>query len=367
MEPRIKRRARSRVLWSGVVVVTVAVVAVAALFVARAGSVPGGRAAKGKKGPEAPQASPVELTEVRRGPITTYLVGTASLEPRHSAALLAERAGQVTAILAEEGAWVRRGQPLARLDDRDARLAVQRTELAADAAARDADRGRQMKEQGFLSDREFESLEVHRRETWVALEQARLDLARTEITAPFSGRVVSRAVNLGETVTAGHECFRVVDFEPVLARVHFPERELNRVRVGQRAWVEPENGPDRAVPGRVSLVNPVLDEAHGTFKVTVEVPNRGGALRPGAFTHVRIESERVADALLLPRRGLLEEDGERFVFVARGDSAVRVAVRIGATAPDTVQVLDGLVAGDRVVTLGQGGLRPGARIRPVRL
>jgi membrane fusion protein (multidrug efflux system) len=354
-------------LWGAGAVVLVLALSGVGLIAARAGGAAGPRGAKAKKGPETPPASPVELTAVRRGAITTYLLGTAALEPRYSATLLAERAGRVTELLVEEGAWVRRGQVLARLDDRDARLAVQRTELAADAAARDAERGRQMREQGFLSQREVESLEVRRRETWVALEQARLDLARTEITSPFAGRVVARSVNLGETATVGRECFRVVDFDPVLARVHFAERDLGRVRAGQRAWILSDSGPAGGVAGRVTLVNPVVDEAHGTFKVTVEATNAGGVLRPGAFARVRIESERVADALLMPRRGLLEEDGEQFVFVARGDSAVRVPVRIGAAAHDTVQVVAGLVAGDRVVTLGQGGLRPGARIRPVRL
>jgi membrane fusion protein (multidrug efflux system) len=139
------------------------------------------------------------------------------------------------------------------------------------------------------------------------------------------------------------------------------------VEVGQRAWIALEPHPDEPVAARVSLVNPVVDQANGTFKVTLEIPNPRGELRPGSFARVRVETARIADALLMPRRGVLNEDGEPFVFVARGDSAVRVAIRLGAVDRDTVQVLHGLAAGERVVTVGHGGLRPGARIRPVTL
>jgi multidrug efflux pump subunit AcrA (membrane-fusion protein) len=75
----------------------------------------------------------------------------------------------------------------------------------------------------------------------------------------------------------------------------------------------------------------------------------------------------VTDALLVPRRGVLSEDGDTFVFVARGDSAVRVPVRLGVEDRDTVQVVQGLVAGDRVVTVGHGGLKPGSRIKVATL
>ena len=91
-------------------------------------------------------------------------------------------------------------------------------------------------------------------------------------------------------------------------------------------------------------------------KVTLELPNPGGALRPGAFARVRLKTGSFANALLLPRRGVVSEDGEDYVFVARGDSAVRVPVKIGAIENDTAQITTGLTRGDRVVTVGQGAL-----------
>jgi membrane fusion protein (multidrug efflux system) len=323
----------------------------------------------GKKKSEAAAtpAAPVELTEVRRGSITTFLETTATLESRSAATLVAAAPGQLKALEAEEGDWVREGQPLARIDDTAARLAVERAEVSARMAERENERGRQLRERGFLSDKETDDLEWRQRNAAVALHEAQYALSQTRMRAPFSGRVTARMVNLGETVTPGRECFRVEEFDPLLARIYFPERELARVQRGQPALLTLDSSPGRAFEGRVALVNPVVDRANGTFKVTIEVHDPKGTLRPGSFARVRLRTGRYDDVLVLPQRALVSEDGENFVFVARGDSVSRVPVRIGASSGDTVEVLSGLAAGERVVTVGQGGLKQGARIKPVRM
>jgi membrane fusion protein (multidrug efflux system) len=281
--------------------------------------------------------------------------------------LVARRRGQVLAIPAEEGMWVEKGATLARLDDHEAKLAVQRTELATEIAKRELERGQQLNGQGYLSAKELDDLELKLKNAWVELEQARYDLSQMRIVAPFAGRVVTRSVNLGETVTEGKECFRIDSFDPILARLYFPERELARIRVGQQGVLTMDSHPGRRFVGRVSLVNPVIDRANGTFKVTLEIANRDGQLRPGTFARVQLRTGDFPRALLLPRRALLSEDGEDYVYLARADSVVRLAVRVGAVDGDTAQVLQGLQAGDRIVTVGHGGLKPGAKIKAVSL
>lgn len=123
--------------------------------------------------------------------------------------------------------------------------------------------------------------------------------------------------------------------------------------------------PGREFHAEVELVNPVVDETNGTFRVLLEVPNAGGELRPGTFARVQLKTGDFADALLMPKRGIVQEDGEDFVFKAQGDSVVRIGVTVGAVEGETAQILEGLAPGDSVVTIGQGGLKPGAKIKPV--
>lgn len=352
---------RRLVLWIAAGVVVVAGVA-GGLMLARTADGKG----KKKSDKDAPSASPVELTEVRRGAISTWLQTTSTLEARNSASLVARRQGEVVVLAAEEGQWVRKGQLLARLDDTEARLAVQRHELAAQMARRELERGKQLHDKTYLSQRELDDLEWKRRSADVALDEARFALSQTRLMAPFAGRVTERRVNLGETVTAGKECFRLEDFDPMLARVYFPERELPRVRVGQPATVTLESYRGREFRARVALVNPVVDRANGTFKVTLEVRDPSGLLRPGNFARVRIRTGEFDDVVVLPRRAMVQEDGEDFVFVAHRDTVVRVRVHVGAISGDTAQIVAGIAPGDSVVTVGQGGLKQGSRIKAVR-
>jgi RND family efflux transporter MFP subunit len=211
----------------------------------------------------------------------------------------------------------------------------------------------------------MDDLDLKRRSSEVELGQARYDLAETRVVAPFAGRVTARMIQLGETLTAGRECFRLEDFRPILARVYFPERDAANVRPGQPAWVEMDSRPG-PLPARVTLVNPVVDKSNGTFKVTLELPNPRGDLRPGAFARVKLKTGEFDDATLVPRRALMLEDGENYVFVARGDSVVRTRVQVGATEGDRAQVMAGLDPGQRIVTVGQGGLKTGSKIKVVR-
>jgi membrane fusion protein (multidrug efflux system) len=372
MEVARPRNRSRRVLWWSALGVIVIAGSLTAMFVARnadgkgsrtANAASGGARKTGAKAKEASPAAPVELSQVRRGGIDTWLETTATLEARNSALLVARRQGQVLKLLAEEGQWVGKGATLAQLDDTEARLAVERAELALDVTTREQERATRMQSEGYLSPKDWDDVQQRLRNAKLELDQARYNLSQTRITAPFPGRVTERAINLGETVSSGQACFRLLDFDPVLVRLYFPERELDRVRIGQPATLTLDAQPGHVFSARVALVNPVVDHSNGTFKVTLEAPNPGGLLRPGSFARVRLKTGSFADALLLPRRGLLNEDGEQFVFVARGDTVVRARVSVGAVEGDQAQILAGLVAGDRVVTIGQGGLKPGARIK----
>jgi RND family efflux transporter MFP subunit len=310
-------------------------------------------------------AAPVELFTVNQGHISTFLQTTATLEARNMATLVAQKQGQVTALYVEEGDWVNKGAVLATLDDAEATVGLERAEVNLEVARRDAERATALLERDLISEKEKDDYHLALRTAEVELEQRKFEYSQTRLTAPFSGRVSERLINLGETVTIGRQCFSVVDFHPLRARLYFPERELARVEVGQEATLKVDTHPGHEFAARVALVNPVIDETNGTFKVTLEIPNSTGALRPGTFARVLVKTGEFANAVLMPKRGVLTEDGEDYVFVARSDTVDRVPVTVGAIEGDTAQILTGLAPGDSVVTIGQGGLKPGAKIKSV--
>jgi membrane fusion protein (multidrug efflux system) len=265
--------------------------------------------------------------------------------------------GSVIALLADEGQSVAKGQTLARLDDTEARIALSRAKLALEQAERDATRGQALLERGVQAQVTMDELTFKLRTAKESVAQAEYDLAQTRIVAPFGGKVVG-ASSSGETVTPGKDCFRVDDFDPCSPRL--PDRDR---RVVGRAALGLTPTDRSSPPG--PIVNPMIDRSNGTFKVTLEVSDPSAVLRPGSFARVRLESASYADVVVLPRKAVVTEDGDSYVFVASGDSVNRVAVQLGAIAGDTAQILTGLEPGAKVVTVGQGGLKQGARIKPV--
>ena len=357
----VPRRSRRPLIIGAIALAIVGIVA-AGLLLARNGQA---RSVKKDKKDDAPSAAPVELTTVGKGDISTFLETTTVLEAANTAVLVARRQGQVVALLAEEGQTVTSGQPLARLDDAEARIALGRAQANYDQAKRDAERGTALEQRGLNSAQAMDDLKLKLETAKHNLAQAQYDLAQTRIVAPFGGKVVSRMIQLGETVTPGKECFRVDDFTPLLARVYFPERDQAQVHVGQVASLEVTALPGVSFPARVTLVNPAVDRDNGTFKVTLEVADAQGRLRPGSFARVRLTSGSFANAIVLPKKAVVTEDGDAFVFVAAGDSVNRVQVRMGAISGDTAQILAGLAPGQKVVSVGQGGLKQGSRIKAV--
>ena len=367
ISPAPRRRSKRVWLFSALGALVV-VIAVGGIFLARNAQGDGdGKDKKknGKNGKQETPAAPVEISILENGSISTFLQTTATLEARNSATLVAQKSGPIAAVNVEEGDWVQQGAVLARLDDTEARVALERAEVSLDVAKREYERGQKLVERNLISEKEMDDFKLALRTAEVELEQKRFEFSQTRLTAPFPGRIADRFVKLGETVTVGKECFRIVDFNPLRARLYFPERELARVRAGQPSIIKVDTHPGQEFRGEVELVNPVIDQSNGTFRVLVEIPNGKGDLRPGTFARVQIKTGDFDDALLMPKRGIINEDGEDYVYKAQGDTVVRVGITVGAVEGETAQILDGLAAGDSVVTIGQGGLKPGARIKPV--
>ena len=124
-----------------------------------------------------------------------------------------------------------------------------------------------------------------------------------------------------------------------------------------------EAEPGLEFTGRVTMVSPVVDPASGTSKVTIDIGEHQGKLKPGMFATVYITTEIHQDALIIPKRSLILESDIDQVYVYREGNAHKVNLTLGFSSGDELEVLAGLQAGDLVVTAGQDGLREGLPIR----
>lgn len=309
---------------------------------------------------------PVEIAAVESRDIRSYIGATATLEPEKQANVIAKIAGEVTAIEVEEGDWVREGQLLARLDGEAQQVALEEAAARARGLELDYERVQRLLSQEMVSDKEMNDARARFEEAEAQRKAAELQLSYTRVVAPFSGRVSRRVIDPGQNVNVGEELFGIVDPDPMLARIHLPEKEAARIELGQPVVVNPDADLTQEMKGEVSLVAPIVDARTGTIKITCRVSGGTEVIRPGSFVRVRLQTDEHEEVLVVPSRALVPEGGETYVYKAVGDTVIKLAVGTGFTESDFTEITEGLELGEQVITVGQGGLRNGTRYRDIR-
>jgi len=343
--------------------------AILALTLAVAGCAKNVAADKSTEGKDAKAdaAIPVEVTAPVRGEMLAMYSGTATLEAEADAEVLAKVGGEVRRLYVEEGDRVKAGQVLAQLDDRQLRLQAAQTRAALAKSERDFKRQLELHDKGLVSAGAFEGLKYDLDNQRAADDLASLNLSYSEIRAPFAGIVSARHIKVGQEIAIGSKLFRITDPTPLKASVYVPERELARLKPGQSANIAVDALAGRTFPAVVKLVSPTVDAATATFKVTLEVDDPAGELKPGMFSRVGIVFERRADTLTIPRVALIDSDGSANIFVVAGGKAVQRAIKTGLSNAGKVEVTEGLAGGEQVVVVGQNGLKDGNPVRVVSL
>ncbi|NNE70742.1 MAG: efflux RND transporter periplasmic adaptor subunit, partial [Rhodothermales bacterium] len=256
---------------------------------------------------EAP-ALPVETSAAQVGEISAFFSGTATLTADEETDVVAKSGGIVSRIHVEEGDYVRVGQILAQLDDERLALEVARAETDLLRLERERDRNEEMFARQLISAEEIERSRSAYDAQKAAYDLANLALEHTTVRSPIAGVVSSRMIKVGNMVQTYAPTFRVTSFSPLLAEMHVPERELNKLSVGQEATVRVDALAGENFTGRILRISPIVDPTTGTFKVTVEVRDRSRKLKPGMFGRIGVVYDTHEDATLVPKQAVLTQD-----------------------------------------------------------
>jgi len=283
--------------------------------------------------------------------------------PARIANLAAETDGRVTAIAAERGASLERGDLILRFDERDrlARLA----EARATVRQREVEyQGRlKLKESSYVSEAQLQEavamLEVARAE----LTRAELDLQYMEVRAPFAGALLERSVEVGDFIKRGDPVATFVDNRTIIVSANLSEFDARYVHVGESAEARLATG--ETVRGTIRYVSPVADEATRTFAVELEVDNADRKLRAGGTAELFIPAEKVYAHRVSPSLLTLDDAGNVGVKIVNDAGVVEfVTADIALSSSDGVW-LAGLPETATIITVGQGFVDNGAIVAAV--
>ncbi|MBB4654647.1 RND family efflux transporter MFP subunit [Xanthomonas sp. F14] len=309
-------------------------------------------------------AVPVEIAKAARRAVAASYTGTAALEPRAEAQVVAKTSGVALAVMVEEGQKVSSGQALVRLDPDRAHLAVAQSEAQLRKLENSYRRATQLVGQQLVSAADVDQLKFDVENSRAQHRLASLELSYTTVQAPISGVIASRSIKTGNFVQINTPIFRIVDDSQLEATLNVPERELATLKSGQPVTLLADALPGQQFIGKVDRIAPVVDSGSGTFRVICAFGQGAEALQPGMFGRIRIDYDQRKDALVIPRLALLD-DGEPAVFVVRKGKASRVPVKLGYAEGPWLEVRQGLKEGDQVVTAGKVALRDGTAVQVI--
>lgn len=374
-----------------------------------------GAAAGGGRGVARPPM-PVEFVPVKRGPVAERVTIVGNLIGAATVEAVPKVNGRLQFVHVRLGDSVRRGQAIAKVEDREIQEQVRQADGAFKVAEatirqREADlklaqtnleRNRSLLQRQLLPQQTFDDTEA-RYQAAVAqldlsraqfeqakarLEELRINLANTIISSPVDGFIGKRYLDPGAAVSPNAPVVSVVDIHILRMVVNVIEKDIRRVASGMPAQVQVDAFPGEHFVGRVSRIAPVFDPQTRTAEMEVEVPNPSYRLKPGMYARVELTVDQKPDALMVPRAAIVDVDGKNGVFVAaatpaggaqdataptsgqgrggpgQGMTARFVPVVLGIRDAEMVEVSAGLTQGTQVVTTGALALKDGDRIVP---
>jgi membrane fusion protein (multidrug efflux system) len=305
---------------------------------------------------------PVEVALPERTDIFARYEATSTISSDADAPVVARVGGEVIELLVEEGDRVVAGQVLARLDGDRLRLEMLSAKANLDKIRGEFERYTDLAARGLVSEALFEGLRFDLEEFEATYEIARLNYEYSKIRAPIDGLVSSRDIKLGQSVDTNAVTFRVTDTRELLAHLQIPQAELAKFSAGHTATLSVDAMPNSVYDATVARISPTIDARNGTFRATVIIDNHSGELAPGMFARFTVAYEKHLNALVIPKRALIEEDDQTTVYVVEEGQVTRRSIRTGIETDGLVEVLDGLRADEEIVVVGQSGLRDGSKV-----
>ena len=309
---------------------------------------------------------PVEVAAVETGTIESVVRSSANLEAEAKVQVFAKTANRSAELLVEEGDRVERDQLLLRLEDEEQTIRLAKAKASLAKSERDFARTKDLFEKELVTSQEYNNASFDLEQAQLEVEEAEQSLRYTRVLAPISGTITQRMVNLGDMVNTGSPVFEIVDIASTVARVYLPEKHLSTLAVGQKARLTAKALGDQQHAGSVRRIAPTVDARTGTVKVTVGVDEIGN-LRPGMYVDVSLVLATHEDVVLLPKRALVYDNDQIFVYRLTEDGedliAERVLVDVVLTDRDYVEPRGGIEHDDKIIVAGQTGLKNGSKVR----
>lgn len=319
----------------------------------------------------------VELAEVANGSIDAREIYTGTLEGKEQTDVVSQTAGVIEKILFAPGQNCKIGQVLLVVEGSQQEAAVEQAKaqvMAAETnyqkAQKDLTRIEQLYNDKVTTKDNLELTQLNVKSAFAQLKGAQAGLkaaeklySDTQIKATINGKIATKLVNLGQTISPGVPIARLVNDSEFKLKIYVPEVNIIALKANQTVDVTVDVLPDANITGRVKSVGLAFEGESKSYPVEIMIPHSGSnELKSGMFARCTIETGKKANALLVPENAVIIDNNEYIVYVAEGDKAIKKKIEIGLKNEQFYEVKSGLSLGMKVITNGKDQVTDGAKI-----
>jgi membrane fusion protein (multidrug efflux system) len=319
---------------------------------------------KAKGGTPAGFPVAVEVARISASDFSDEASAVGTLKSNESVILRPETAGRIAAINFKDGAIVNRGALLVALDAAVQEAELQQAKANLALARNNNTRNQELLEKKFVSQQALDNSGATLKVQEAAVQLAEAKVGKMRIKAPFNGMVGLRNVSVGDYVKEGQELINIEDLATLRVDFKLPENYLGRVLKGQVVEVSTDALPGQQFAAVLDAVDPLVDQNGRAISSRARLDNAAGKLRPGMFVRVRLLFGERKNVLMAPEQAIVP-GAQPMVFRVVDGKALATPVKLGVRRAAQVEIVDGLAAGDLIVTAGQLKLRDGAAVRAV--
>jgi len=325
----------------------------------------GGGAKSGPAGPVKQPAVPVEAYVVRDTSVVYQVATIGSLRANENVDIVSEISRKIVSIPLKEGSTVAKGDLLFKLDDSDITARIGKLTVEEKLAETNEARQKVQLASGGLSQEKYDATLSHLNLLRAEIAILKVDLSKTEIRAPFAGRIGLRNFSEGALVTPGTPLARLQDVSRIKIDFSVPERYANDLRTGAAISFTTDYSV-KTYTGIIEAVEPDVEKATRTISLRAVCGNSDGSLVPGASVKVSIDIRSLSKRLFIPSPALIASIRGYDVFLVQSGKAVLRPVKTGIRNRFSVEVTDGLAPGDTVVVTNLLRIKPDSPVKIVK-
>ncbi|GHB56574.1 efflux RND transporter periplasmic adaptor subunit [Persicitalea jodogahamensis] len=324
---------------------------------------------RGKSGTATPKggkagggAVPVEVYLAKMEKIDNILYAPGTVVPNEEVELKAEIAGRLIQLNLREGAPVKKGQLIAKINDNELKAQLAKLEYNATLTRNREERQKKLLKIEAISQEEYEIAMNNVSTSQADRDLIMAQLEKTEIRAPFSGTIGLKNISEGAYLSPGTSVVTLVQTNPVKVDFTIPERYAREIRLGSTVQLGLDGDAVR-YPARVVALDPKVDENLRTQRVRAILPNPGRLFVPGMFVKVQVDLSDNSTAIMIPTDAIVPVLKGKKVFVVKNGKAREVMVTTGLRTDQKIQITEGLATGDSLIVTGIMALKPDVSVK----